>query len=164
MTELPGTGLLDRTLITVLGPVDAATAAAITGICDDALGSVLGPALAGALRADPRLLPLVAPWVMDLARGLQFQSRNGAGEPATTELLTRLASRPLAGDRKERFAETIDLAVALTLGRVTEHVLGPGASARNPDANEAAAPWLAGLKLGYRIGLVIELLRLSSSG
>jgi hypothetical protein len=164
MTELPGTGLLDPALITVFGPVDPATAATITGICDDALSSVLGPALAGALRADPGLLPLVAPWVADLARGLQFQSRNGAGEPATTELLTLLASRPFTGDHKERFAETIDLAVALTLGRVTEQVLGPGANARNPDANQAAAPWLAGLKLGYRIGLVLERLRVSSSG
>lgn len=163
MTELPGTGLLDRTLTAVLGPVDVATAAAIAGICDDAITTVLGPSLADAVRADPHRLLLVAPWVMDLARGLQFQSQNGAGEPATTELLTCLANQPLTPDQVQRFAETIDLAVALTLGRVTEHVLGPGASGRNPTANETAAPWLTGLKLGYRIDLVLELLRLSSS-
>jgi hypothetical protein len=46
------------------------------------------------------------------------------------------------------------------MGRVLEQVLGPGAGARDPRANEAAAPWLAGLKLGSRIHLVQELLRL----
>ena len=163
MAELPAAGLLDQALTAVLGPVDRQTSAAITGICDDAIASVLGPALAEKLRADPRLLPLVAPWVMDLARGLQFQSCNGPDEPATTELLTRLASRSLSEDQVRRCVETIDLAAVLTLGRVTEHVLGPGAGSRDPAANEAVAPWLAGLKLGYRIGLVLELLRLSSS-
>jgi hypothetical protein len=155
---------LDQTLTAVLGPIDRQTSAAITGICDDAIASVLGSALAETLRADPRLLPLVAPWVMDLARGLQFQSHNGPGEPPTTELLSRLASHPLSGDQVRQYAETIDLVTVLTLGRVIDHVLGPGAGARNPGANEAVAPWLAGLKLGYRIGLVLELLRLSSSG
>lgn len=48
----------------------------------------------------------------------------------------------------------------LTLGFVLEQVLGPGAGARDLRANEAAAPWLAGLKLGSRIHLVQELLRL----
>jgi len=59
-----------------------------------------------------------------------------------------------------RLAETIDLAAVLTLGRVLEQVLGPGTATRDPRANEAAAPWLAGLKLGSRIHLVQELLRL----
>ena len=49
------------------------------------------------------------------------------------------------------------------IGRVTENALGPGASARHPSAN-ATLPWLGGLKLGYRIGLTLELLRLSASG
>jgi len=52
----------------------------------------------------------------------------------------------------------------LTLDRVLEQVLGPGASARDPRANEAAAPWLTGLKLGSRIHLVLELLRLLLPG
>jgi hypothetical protein len=43
-------------------------------------------------------------------------------------------------------------------------VLGPGSRARNPAVNEAAAPWLAALKLGYRVGLVLELLRLALPG
>jgi hypothetical protein len=46
------------------------------------------------------------------------------------------------------------------MGRVLEQVLGPGADARDPRANEAAAPWLAGLTLGSRIHLIQELLRL----
>jgi hypothetical protein len=46
------------------------------------------------------------------------------------------------------------------LGGILEQVLGPGAGARDPGANEAAAPWPAGLKLGSRIHLVQELLRL----
>lgn len=159
--ELPGAaGLLDETLTAALGPVDAMTATAITGICDDAIGSVLGPALAGMVRDDPRLVPLVAPWARDLARGLQYQSQRGPGQPPTAELLTRLAGRPLTGDQVRRFAETADLAAVLTLDRLLEQVLGPGACGRDPAANQTAAPWLAGLQLGYRIHLVLELLRL----
>jgi hypothetical protein len=156
--------LLDAALTAALGPVDALTSDAITGICNDAIDSVLGPELAGALRSDRRLLPLIAPWVRDLARGLQFQSRNGADEPPSSALLTFLASRPLTDDEVRRFAETIDLATVLTLDRVVEQVLGPDAGARDPVINEAAAPWLTGLKVGYRIHLAIELLRLSSPG
>lgn len=161
MTEPPASRLLDQALITTLGPVDDATTAAIEGICDDALTSVLGPALAATIRADSRLLPLTAPWVMDLARGLQYQSRNGPREPASTELLSTLAPG-LAADLKAKFAETVDLTIALTLSRVTDHVLGPGSGARHLAAH-TAVPWLAGLKLGYRIGLALELLRLSAS-
>jgi len=157
-------GLLDGALAAVPGPAGPVTAEAITGICDDAVSSILGPELAAAVRADRRLLPLVAPWAWDLARGLQFQNRYGPGEPATSELLAMLAGRPLPGEQAEQFAGTVDLAVALTLGRVLAQVLGPGACARDPAADQAAAPWLAGLKLGYRIGLAAELLRLSSSG
>ena len=161
MAELPWpAGLYDAALTAALGPVDALTAEAITGICDDAIGSVLGPALAGIVRDDPQLLPLVAPWARDLARGLQFQSQYGPGQPPTAELLTRLAGRPLTGDQVRRFAETADLAAVLTLDRLLEQVLGPGACGRDPAADQTAAPWLAGLQLGYRIHLVLELLRL----
>ena len=163
--RLPGdAGLLDAALTAALGPVDALTAEAITGICDDAIGSVLGRTLAELVRDDPRLLAVVAPWARDLARGLQFQSQCGPGQPPTAELLTRLASRPLTGDQVRRFAETADLAAVLTSGRLLEQVLGPGACGRDPAANQAAAPWLAGLQLGYRIYLVLELLRLLAPG
>jgi hypothetical protein len=165
MAELLGAGeLLDEALSAAFGPVDDATRDAITGICNDALQDTLGPVLVTALRADHRLLPLVAPWVWDLARGLQFQSRNGPGEPATAELLAHLGTRQLAGQDARRFAETVDLAAVLTLDRVLEQVLGPGAGARDPRSNEAAAPWLTGLKLGSRIHLVQELLRLLLPG
>ncbi len=156
--------LLDEALAAALGPVDHVTGGAIAGICNDALRDVLGPALVTALRADRRLLPLTAPWVWDLARGLQFQSHNGAREPATGELLACLAGTRLAGRDARRLAESVDLAAVLTLDRVLEQVLGPGASGHDPRANEAAAPWLAGLKLGSPIHLVQELLRLLPPG
>jgi hypothetical protein len=154
--------LLDETLAAVLGPADSATGDAIAGICNDALDAVLGPAAVGALLADRRLLPRVAPWVLDLARGLQYQSRHGSPEPRTVSLLARLGGPGTGISAAEaiRLAETVDLAAALTMGLVLEQVLGPGAGARDPLANEAAAPWLAGLKLGSRIHLVQELLRL----
>jgi hypothetical protein len=161
MAELLGAGeLLDVALAATLGPVDDATGDAITGICNDALEDILGPVVVSALRADHHLLPLVAPWVWDLARGLQFQSRNGPCEPATADLLARLGKHQLASEDTQRFAHAIDLAAVLTLGRVLDQVLGPDAAARDPRANEAAAPWLTGLKLGSRIRLVQELLRL----
>ena len=82
---------LDPELTRLLGPVDAHTARAIAGICDDALVAVLGQPLASAAQADPALMARVAPWVPDLARGLQFQDSDGAGDTPTTSLLTRLA-------------------------------------------------------------------------
>lgn len=156
--------LLDSALAGTLGPADAQTRDAIAAICNDALADVLGPAVAGLLRADHGLLSRLAPWVWDLARGLQYQSRHGAIRPGTADLLTCLRGRPLAPEQAQQFAETIDLAVMLTLGRVTEQILGPGACSRDPAANEATAPWLAGLTLGYRIHLAQELLRLSATG
>ena len=165
MAELLGAEeLLDGTLDVALGPADGFTNDAIVGICNDALAKVLGPGLVDVLRADHHLLSLVAPWVWDLARGLQFQSRKGADPPRTAELVTCLSGRQLAEAQLRRFAETIDLATVLTLDRVIEQVLGPGACTRDPAENEAAAPWLAGLKLGYRIHLALELLRLTPSG
>jgi hypothetical protein len=152
--------LLDETLTTVLGPVDDLTGDAIAGICNDALHAVLGPAVAGALLADRRLLPLAAPWVRDLACGLQFQSQEGIREPGTADLLIRLGGPRITAADARRLAEALDLAAVLAQGRVLEQVLGPGAGARDPRANEAAAPWLGGLKLGSRIHLVLELLRL----
>jgi hypothetical protein len=156
---LPGE-LLDQTLGAALGPADAVTGDAIAGICNDALHAVLGPAVVSALLADRRLLPMAAPWVLDLARGLQYQSRHGSREPGTASLLTGLGGPGITAADAARIAETIDLAAALALGRVLEQVLGPGAAARDPRANEATAPWLSGLKLGFRIHLVQELLRL----
>jgi hypothetical protein len=157
---LTGGELLDSALAAVLGPVDDATAEAIAGICNDALRDVLGPVLAGQLLMDRRRLPLAAMWVWDLARGLQFQSREGAAEPATADLLALLGGLGLAGLNCRRLAEQIDIAAVLTLDRVVAQVLGPGATARDPRINEDAAPWLTGLKLGTRIHLVQETLRL----
>ena len=153
--------LLDVTLAGVLGPADGLTRDAIAAICNDALAQVLGPAVMEELRTDRRLLPLAAPWVWDLARGLQYQSRHGAAPVPTTSLLAFLCGQPLPRGQAEQFAETIDLAVVLTFDRVVSQVLGPGACRRDPADNEAAAPWLAGLTLGYRIQLARELLRLS---
>jgi hypothetical protein len=147
-----------------LGPADEQATAAIIGICGDALHAVLGSELAPAILTDPELLTRIAPWARDLARGLQYRDRYGPGEPPTAGLITRLAGRPLPARQVRRFAETVDLAVVLTLGRVTDQVLGPGSGARNPAANELAAPWLPALHLGYRIGLVLEILRRSDPG
>jgi hypothetical protein len=79
-----------------------------------------------------RLLPLAAPWVRDLARGLQYWSRHGGPEPATASLLTRLGGPGITTASAARLAGTVDLATALILGRVLDQVLGPGAAARDP--------------------------------
>ncbi len=156
--------LLDPVLTSLLGPVDDEASAAINGICDEALHAVLGHARAQATRADPALMTRIAPWARDLARGLQFQAQTGAGDPPTEGLLALLSSQPLTGPQVRQFAETVDLSVMLTLSHLTDQVLGPGSAARNPAANDSAAPWLAALKLGYRVGLVLELLRLTRPG
>jgi hypothetical protein len=147
-----------------LGPTGDQASAAIAGICGDALCAALGPELAGKALADPALLTRVAPWARDLARGLQYRDRHGPGEPPTAQLVTRFAGRPLPADQMLQFAEAVDLAAVLTLGRITDQALGPGCGTRNPLATDLAAPWLPALQLGYRIGLVLELLRLSDPG
>jgi hypothetical protein len=156
--------LLDPVLVDLLGPVDEESIAAITGICYDALHAVLGPVRAAAVQSDPALMTRIAPWARDLARGLQFQARTGAGDPPTEGLLALLAGRPLTESQVRQFAQTVDLSVVLTLSHLTDQVLGLGSGARNPAVNETAAPWLAALKLGYRVGLVLELLRLTLPG
>ena len=98
--------------------------------------------------------------MLDLARGLQFQSLLGMPEPGTASLLIRLGGPQITAADARRLAETADLAAVLAQGRVLEQVLGSGAGGRDPRTNEAAAPWLSGLKLGSRIYLVQELLRL----
>ncbi|HEX6527890.1 MAG TPA: hypothetical protein VF070_48895 [Streptosporangiaceae bacterium] len=108
-----------------LGPPGQQGSAAITGICGDALHAVLGPGLAQAALADPELLTRIAPWARDLARGLQYRDRYGAADPPTIALITRLAGRLVPEGQARRLAETVDLAVALTLGRVTDQALGP---------------------------------------
>lgn len=147
-----------------LGIPEPQASAAITGICGDALHAVLGPGLAEAALSDLELLNRIAPWARDLARGLQYRDSYGPGEPPTAVLVARFAARPVRAGQALRFAETVDLAVVLTLGRVTDQVLGAGSGARNPDVNDLAAPWLAALQLGYRVGLVLEILRLSDPG
>lgn len=144
-----------------LGPVSDQVRDAITGICGDALHAVLGPGLAQAVMAETELLSRIAPWAGDLARGLQYGDRYGAGDPSTSLLVIRLARRPLPSGLVTRLAKTVDLTVSLTLGRVTDQVLGPRSSLRDPVADQLIAPWLPALKLGYRIGLVLEILRLS---
>ena len=152
--------LLDSALTEAIGPVDRFVADAIVTICNEAVEHVLGAALVEALGNDLDRLALAAPWVWDLARGLQFQGRHGRRDLRTAELFSVLSPQ-LQGPQLQRFAEVIDLSTALTLDRLLEPVLGPGACARRPQENDAALPWLTPLKLGYRIHLVFELVHLT---
>jgi hypothetical protein len=161
---LPKETLVDKVLTDAIGPVDRFVGDAIVGICNEAVEHVLGPAVIEALGNDVDRLALLAPWVWDLARGLHFQGRDGRPNLRTTELLSVLAPRLEDPHQLQRFAEVIDLSTALTLDRLLESVLGPGASARNPDENDADVPWLTPLKLGYRVHLTLELIRLTPHG
>ncbi len=156
--------LVDETLTKAIGPVDRFVGDAIVGICNEAVEHVLGSAVIEALGHDRDRLALVAPWVWDLARGLHFQGRDGRPEMPTAELLSLLAPRLHDPQQIQRFAETIDLTTALTLDRLLDAVLGPGACARPPEENEAALPWLTPLKLGYRIHITPALIGLTSQG
>ncbi len=164
MHELvPKEALVDEALAKAVGPVDSFVGDAIVGICNEAAEQVLGPAIVEALGNDRDRLALVAPWLWDLARGLHFQGRYGRPDMPTAELLSVLASDMRDPQQVQRFAETVDLSLALTLDRLLEAVLGPGACFRPPAENEASLPWLTPLKLGYRIHLALEVLRLTPS-
>jgi hypothetical protein len=130
------------------------------GICNDALDATLGPAIVDVIGTDRRLVPLVAPWTADLARGLLVLAKHGPDELRTTELLGLFPNHRLAEQERTRYGDTIDLTATLTLDRV----LGPGACARNPRDNEATAPWLPALKYGHRVHVALELLRLLPAG
>jgi hypothetical protein len=155
-----GVELLDPMLTSALGPVDAFSIAAIAGICNDAVSAVLGPLLVEELLSDKARRWLVVPWVKDLARGLQLRSTRGPIEVHTTSLLLLLGKERVRKEDLHRARRSIDVAAALHLGAVLEHVLGPGAAQRSPADYEAELPWIETLKLGYRVHLVLEFLRL----
>ena len=156
--------LVDQVLVATLGPFEPDIVNAVVGICTDALAATVGPEILGVLCSDRRLVPLVAPWVVDLARGLLVLQRRGPRELPSNDLLDLLSSRRLNEHDRTRFAETVDLAATLTLDRALEHVLGSGACARDPRANALVAPWLAALTYGHRVHIALELLRLLPAG
>ena len=120
--------LLDETLAAALGPVDDRHRRRDRRDLQRRAARRPRARHRRALLADRRLLPLAAPWVRDLARGLQYQSRHGSPEPRTVSLLARLGGPGITAADATRLAETVDLAAVLTLGRVLEQVLGPGAA------------------------------------
>lgn len=164
MAELLGEELLDAALANVLGSTDADLSGAIVGICNDAVEEILGPAVVEALAADRRRVAVVAPWASDLARGLLVLAHRGPGELPSSELLALLSRGRLSASEVSRFAGVVDTAAVLTLDRVVEQVLGPGACAKGQEENEATAPWLAALRYGHRVHVAQELLRLMPAG
>ncbi len=156
--------LVDSKLVATLGPPQSDIVEAVVGVCTDALVTTLGPDILAVLATDRNLVPLVAPWVFDLARGLLVLQRCGPAELPSGDLLDLLSGHRLNKHDRARFAETIDLAATLTLDRVLEHVLGPGACASDPRANALAVPWLTALTYGHRVHIVMELLRLFLPG
>ncbi len=151
--------LVDPILVATLGRPRPDTVDAVVGVCSDALATTVGPEILAALDSDRRLVALVAPWVFDLARGLLVLDRYGPGELPSSELIDLLSGHRLSEHDRARLAETVDLAATLTLDRVLEHVLGPGACAKDPFANVLVAPWLNALKYGHRVHNALELLR-----
>jgi hypothetical protein len=158
-----GPELLDPMLTGAVGSVDTLSVAAIAGICNDAVTTVLGPAIVQQLAVEGARIWLVVPWVKDLARGLQLRSATGPIEVRTISLLRLLGGDRVSEADLPRAGSSIDIAVALQFGDVLEHVLGPGAAGRLPSENEAQLPWIETLKLGYHVHLVLEFLRLLPS-
>lgn len=155
--------LLDPVLVAILGRVEDDIADAVVDICTDALVTTVGPAVLAALDADRRLVARIAPWVFDLARGLLVLQWCGPGELPSSGLLDLLSRHHLSAHERIRFAESVDVAAALTSDRVLEQVLGPGAAARDSRINAVEAPWLAALTYGHRVHIALELLRLLPS-
>ena len=161
MAEVFDSGeLLDQVLVATFGPFQPDIVSAVVGICTDALAATVGPKILTVLESDRSLGPLVAPWVFDLARGLLVLQECGPGELPSNDLLDLLSSHRLNEHECTRLAETVDLTTTLTLDRVLEHVLGPGACTTDPRANALTAPWLAALTYGHRVHIALELLRL----
>ncbi len=156
--------LVDCSLEARIGPFEPDIVHAVVGICTDAVAATVGPRIFAELETDRRRLPLVAPWVSDLASGLFVLERFGPRQRSSGELLDLLSVSALDESRRTRMAESVDLAASLTLDRVLEQVLGRGACGRDPRANATDAPWLGALTYGYRVHMTLELLRLLPSG
>jgi hypothetical protein len=155
-----GENLLDETLAERIGGVDDVTLESIHDICQDALIAVVGPIAREILRQDPKLAERTVPWIWDLARGLHYQSIYGPAAPLTIELMRQLGFGFVDMQIQDAVADRIDLAFVLTEDRIAEYVQGHGAISRDPAERERAYPWYDRLRLGYRIHLVLEALRL----
>jgi hypothetical protein len=106
----------------------------------------------------------VAPWILDLARGLHYQHLRGPDLPSTARLIDDLAFTPFETSIRDRLAEGIDWAYILTEDRIAEYLQGPGAIKRAPAHRERDFPWYGRLKIGYRIALTNEAIRLICRG
>jgi hypothetical protein len=113
-----GPELLDPMLTSAIGAVDTFSVAAIAGICDEAVSTVLGEAIVEELAVDGARLWLVVPWMKDVARGLQLGSIKGSTDVRTTSLLRLLGGGRVSEENVGLAGRSIDLAAALHLGDV----------------------------------------------
>jgi hypothetical protein len=101
--------------------------------------------------------------VWDLARGLHYQSLRGPEAPPTSQLVDELSQGASIPVDRDLIADKIDWAFILTEDRVAQFVQGRGAISRDPIKREQAFPWYERLRIGYRIRLTTEALRLLPS-
>jgi hypothetical protein len=160
---LDGVDLLDGFLVERIGGVSDTTLESILSVCEDAATAVVGCEIGRAVLRDPPLTERMLGWIWDLARGLHYQSIYGSDMPSTRELIERLGPPYLDMDIRAIIADRVDWAFILIEDRLAEHVQGRNAIKLSGVERERTFPWYDRLKLGYRIRLTTEALRLASA-
>lgn len=155
--------LLDEELAAKIGGVSAVTLESMLHLCEDAVAEVIGMPAGQVVLDDLRMAERVVAWIWDLSRGVHYQSIYGPDMPATQELVERLGSQPLDTATRQTLSDRIDWAFILTEDRIAECIGGRHSIRRPMVMGEAEFPWYDRLKLGYRIRIVMEALRLISA-
>jgi hypothetical protein len=153
--------MIDPRLTAHFGFPDSPTLSAFHDIVTEAVADVLGPRVTEAISpTNAEELFLLAPWAWDLSRGLHYRAECGSDEPKSIELLIRFAGSTIEVERAHEIANSLDIAVVLTIDQTIDHIHGIGATKLDPEELRVKTPWLGTCLLGVRLRVLLEFLRL----
>jgi len=155
--------LLDEELAAKIGDINTVTLESILRICEDAVAEVIGMPAGQLVLHDVRMAEKVVAWIWDLSRGVHYQSIYGPDMPMTQELVERLGPQSLDTAMRQTLSDRIDWTFILTEDRIAQCIGGRNSIRRPGATSEGEFPWYDRLKLGYRIRIVMEALRLISA-
>lgn len=153
--------LIDPRLTAYIGFPDPSTLHAIYDITTEAVADVIGAPVVEAISPTiPRVLFMLAPWAWDLSRGLHYNAYYSDANPSSMELLDSFSKTSIQTGLDREIANSIDMAVVLTMDQTVDHIHGLGATGRNPADLRDRTPWLDTCLLGTRLRVTLEMLRL----
>jgi hypothetical protein len=153
--------MIDPRLTAHFGFPDSPTLSAFHDIVTQAVADILGSRVTEAISpTTAEELFLLAPWAWDLNRGLHYRAECGPDEPESIELLTHFAGSAIEVGKAHEIANSLDIAVVLTIDQTIDHIHGIGATKLDPERLKVKTPWLGTCLLGVRLRVLLEFLRL----